>query len=106
MVLMYKTGVIGDRESVLCFMSVGFTVVEADTPDKFRAALRELANTDHAVIFITEDAASMVSDDIDKYRSKPLPAVILIPGRSGGLGIGMAQIKNSVERAVGADILK
>ena len=33
------------------------------------------------------------------------PAIILIPGKSGSLGIGMANVKKSVERAVGADIL-
>ena len=31
--------------------------------------------------------------------------VILIPGKEGSLGLGMANIKKSVERAVGADIL-
>ena len=33
------------------------------------------------------------------------PAIILIPGKEGSLGIGMANVTNAVERAVGADIL-
>ena len=33
-------------------------------------------------------------------------AIIPIPSKTGALGIGMANIKRSVERAVGADILK
>ena len=33
------------------------------------------------------------------------PAQILIPGKEGSLGIGMANVKTAVERAVGADIL-
>ncbi|MCQ4771942.1 V-type ATP synthase subunit F, partial [Intestinimonas massiliensis] len=33
------------------------------------------------------------------------PAIILIPGKSGSLGIGMDNVKKSVERAVGADSL-
>ena len=103
---MYKTGVIGDRESVLCYMSIGFTVAEAETPEETSSALHRLVNDEHAVIFITEAAASMIPDEIERYRSKPIPAVILIPGKNGGSGIGMAQIKSSVERAVGADILK
>ena len=103
---MYKTAVIGDRESVLCFLSVGFTVEEAETADEAIRAIRRLSNEDHAVIFITEDLARLIPDEIDKYRAKPIPAIILIPGKSGNTGIGMAQIKDSVERAVGADILK
>lgn len=103
---MYKTAVLGDRASVLGFMSVGFTVAEASGAEEASHALKRLVNEDHAVIFVTEDVAQMIGDEIEKYRSKPLPAIILIPGKSGSLGIGMANIKSSVERAVGADILK
>ena len=48
----------------------------------------------------------MIPDEIDKYKSKAIPAVILIPGKNGSTGAGLANIKKSVERAVGADILK
>lgn len=44
-------------------------------------------------------------DVIDEYKDSELPAIILIPGLQGSLGIGMAGVKKSVERAVGADIL-
>ena len=87
-------------------MSAGFTVAEADNAEDASKALRRLVNDDHAVIFVTEETAAMIPEEIEKYRSKPIPAVILIPGKSGSMGIGMANIKNSVERAVGADILK
>lgn len=103
---MYKTAVIGDRASVLGFMSVGFTVAEAETAEEASHALKRMVNSDHAVIFITESTAQLISDEIAKYRSKPLPAIILIPGKEGSLGVGMSEIKSSVERAVGADILK
>ena len=33
------------------------------------------------------------------------PAIILIPGREGSLGIGRDNIQRAIERAVGADIL-
>ena len=42
---------------------------------------------------------------IDKYKDMAIPAIILIPGRDGSLGIGMKNVSRSVERAVGADIL-
>ena len=103
---MYKTAVIGDRESVLGFMSAGFSVAAADGAEEAANALRRFVGEDHAVIFITEDTARLIADEIERYRSKPIPAIILIPGKNGSLGIGMANIKSSVERAVGADILK
>ena len=33
------------------------------------------------------------------------PAIILIPGKNGSLGIGKTAVKQSVERAIGADII-
>lgn len=101
----YKIAVIGDRDSVLGFMAVGFTVAEADTPEQASAALSRLASSGAAVIFITERIAEKISGDIEKYASAPIPAVIPIPDRSGGTGFGMNAIKKAVENAVGADIL-
>ena len=46
-----------------------------------------------------------MQEEIDRYRDRLMPAVILIPGKEGSLGIGMENVKRSVERAVGADIL-
>ncbi|MFY9563785.1 MAG: V-type ATP synthase subunit F, partial [Limnochordia bacterium] len=42
---------------------------------------------------------------IDRYKDSMTPAVILIPSNQGSLGIGMRNLKKSVERAIGADIL-
>ena len=49
-------------------------------------------------------AAGMAAD-VDRYKDELTPAIILIPGKEGSLGIGMANVKSAVERAVGADIL-
>ena len=64
-----------------------------------------MADDDYAVIYITEQAAQTVKEEIQKYRSKRFPAIILIPGSQGSLGLGMRAVKESVEKAVGADIL-
>ena len=43
--------------------------------------------------------------EIDKFKDSPMPAIILIPGREGSLGIGKEALQSAVERAVGIDIL-
>ena len=103
--MVYKIGVIGDRESVLGFMTVGFSVFVADNKEKAREELLAAAKQDFAVIFITEEYAIELKEDIDKFTSKPLPAIICIPSKAGSKGYGMNSIKESVENAVGADIL-
>lgn len=102
---MDKLKVIGDKNSVLAFKSIGVDVL---TPRKERHEIRDAIREnedEYGVIFITETYASLIPDVINKYKSKPLPAIILIPDSQGSLGIGMAEIKKNVEKAVGTDIL-
>lgn len=103
---MYKIAVLGDRDSVIGFMAVGFSVFFADDDKTGSDTFRKLASGgEYAAIFITEELYKALSEDIDKYKDSPLPAIIPFPSKNGTQGIGMANIKKSVERAVGADIL-
>ena len=58
-----------------------------------------------AVIYLTETLAKDMSDTLARYKDDLRPAIILIPGRTGSLGIGRDNIQRAIERAVGADIL-
>ena len=44
--------------------------------------------------------------EIDRYKDVPSPAIILIPGREGPLGLGQSALVAAVERAVGTNILQ
>ena len=50
-------------------------------------------------------AGKALETEIDRYISDYLPAIIPIPGVSGNTGRGMRNVKKSVERAVGSDII-
>ena len=102
---MYRIGVIGDRDSVLGFQALGLEVCPAENAEEARQALHRMARENYAIIYMTEQLASQLKHDIDRYKDALTPAVILIPGKEGSLGIGMANVKTAVERAVGADIL-
>ena len=73
--------------------------------EQARAILHRIAKEDYAVVYLTEQFAAQMQADIARYKDELTPAIILIPGKEGSLGMGMANIKKSVERAVGADIL-
>lgn len=104
---MYKIAVLGDRDSVLGFMALGLDVypVDQQAPVKARETLHRLAREDYAVIYITEQLARELEADVDRYKDEVTPAIILIPGKAGSLGIGSDALQKAVERAVGADIL-
>ena len=97
---MYKIAVLGDRESVLGFKTLGLDVYPAETPEEARKTLHRLARDgETAIIYLTEQFAEQMQDEVKKYKDMVTPAIILIPGKSGSLGIGMKNITDSVERA-------
>lgn len=103
---MLKAAVIGDQASVLGFAALGLISAVAETAAEASACLHRLASSGHAVIYITEQLASQIEDDISRYNDDPECAVIMIPSTDGSMGIGMQQMHKAVERAVGADILR
>lgn len=102
---MYKIAALGDRDSVLGFKALGLDVFPAGSTEEAREILSRLAKENYAVIYMTEQLAAHLEAEIARYKDELTPAVILIPGKEGSLGIGMANVKRAVERAVGADIL-
>ena len=101
---MYKIGVIGDHDSIYGFAALGFDTFPVEG-DEAKRKLKELAESDYAVIYITEKLAKELSGQIDTYRDKLMPAIIQIPGVSGNTGEGIRDVHLSVEKAVGSDIL-
>lgn len=102
---MYKLAVLGDRESILGYRTLGFEVRACEDEKEGADELHNLAKEGFAVIYITEQLACKIPNDIARYKDSPLPAIIPIPGKEGSLGIGMKSVHDAVERAVGADIL-
>ena len=103
---MYKVGIIGDRDTVLGFMALGFAVNDVTCAEDAAKTLHSMVKSgEFAVIFITENYAAQIEEDMNRYKDMPLPAVISVPGQGGSTGYGMNNIRSAVERAVGADIL-
>ncbi len=102
---MYKIAVMGDRDSVLGFRALGLEVFPCTDAAEARRTLHHLARGDYGIIYITEQLSQQIPADVDRYKDSVTPAIILIPGKSGSLGLGESALKSAVERAVGADIL-
>ena len=102
---MYKIAAMGDRNSIYGFVSLGISIFPTDDSTQEIKTLRKISESGYAVIFITEALASQIQTEIERYKDEPLPAIIPIPGISGNTGIGMKQVSQFVERAVGSDIV-
>ncbi len=103
---MYKVAVLGDRDSIYGFAALGLDVFYADNSLKGAELFKEITNGDqYSIVYITEQLASSLTQEIEKFSYKPTPAIILIPGVKGNTGEGIRAVKKSVEKAVGSDIL-
>ena len=100
-----KIAVIGDKDSILAFKAVGADVYPIKNSFDASDTLKKLARS-YAVIFITEEIAEEIEDIVNRYKARPYPAVIPIPGAQGTDGFGMKGISKNVEKALGTDILK
>ena len=102
---MSRIAVIGDKDSVYGFAALGLDTYYTTDPEQDIALFRRLAQSgNYGIIYITEAAAAVAEREIEKTRSMPSPAVILIPGVSGNTGEGLRAVRLSVEKAVGSDI--
>lgn len=87
------------------FRALGLDTYPVTSTEEARDLIHRLAKEDCAVIYLTEQLASGLTAEIARYKDELRPAIILIPGREGSLGIGRENIQRAIERAVGADIL-
>lgn len=89
------------------FKALGLEACPAANADEAREILRRLTkdSEEYAIIYIEENLAAELPSEIDRYKDSPTPAIILIPGREGSMGLGLSALKAAVERAVGTNIL-
>ena len=102
-----RIAVIGGRETVMGFKALGLETFSVDNAQEALAALKKLTreSEDTAIIYIEENLATELEHEIARYKDSPSPAIILIPGREGSLGLGRNALRAAVERAVGTNIL-
>ena len=104
---MYKIGVLGGRETVMGFKALGLEVYPVENPEEAKRVFRDVTSGDDqlAILYVEENLAEGLRHDIDRFKDSPTPAIILIPGRDGSLGLGLSALQAAVERAVGTNIL-
>ncbi len=101
---MYKVAILGDRDSIYGFATLGLQTFPVEDPQEAAAKLRELASNDYAIIYITETIMAQISEEIERYKEDKIPAIIPIPGVAERNGAAMDNLQKLVIQAVGSDI--
>lgn len=105
---MYKIAVIGAGDSVIGFKALGldaYPAADGAEAKKILHRITKLEEDPYVIIYMEETLAEPIQDEIRKYNSLPSPAIILIPGRDGPIGLGQNALQQAVEKAVGSNIL-
>ena len=104
---MLKIAVIGGAETVIGFKALGLDAFAVSSAEEARQTFKGITGegTEYAIIYIEENLAQELAHEIDRFKDSPVPAIILIPGRDGSLGLGTEALKAAVERAVGTNLL-
>lgn len=104
---MFKIGVIAARDTVIGFKALGLDTFPVDSADAAKRSLRSLIGpeSEYAIIYLEDSFAEALKTEIDRVKERPNPAIILIPGRNGSLGIGMNELREAVDKAVGVAII-
>jgi len=104
---MYKIAVLGEKDTVIGFSALGLDIFPVENDETALETFQHLTadSKNYAIIYVTESYAKGLASEINKHKTNVTPAIILIPGPGGSLGIGKAALDASVEKAVGTNIL-
>lgn len=102
---MDKIGVLGEYDSIYGFSALGLDIYPVKGQEEIKETLRQLAEGGYGILLVTEAAAAQATEEIEQYRERVTPVILLIPGVTGNTGAGVEGVKKTVEQAVGSDIL-
>ena len=105
-----KLAIIGSRDSILGFKSLGLDCFPVDNPSDALEVLKDLIfkKQEHAAVYLTDDLASKIDTELDKLKKDAplLPILIIIPSHKGSLNMETKKIRKMVEKALSTDIFK
>ena len=103
---MIRIAVLGDADSIKGFSAVGLDIFPCTDQKSAADQFKKIAQGQtYGVIYITEEYAVLLSKEIAAFDESVTPAIIPIPGISANNGIGVKRLRDSVEKAVGSDII-
>jgi len=98
---------IGETDQIIGFKGVGVRIAPVKTHDEFAQALSEaIRNAQVEIILIPESFAEDEEAELIRNARKTTDKVMLvIPDHHGSRGLGFAELKDDVRRALGVDLL-
>ncbi|MBI2470131.1 MAG: hypothetical protein HYV59_02645 [Planctomycetes bacterium] len=103
---MSKIVIIGEKEDVLPYQSIGVKIEPVKTVAETITIIRKASqNPLVTIILITENMAEQCLDTITELRSKTAKAITIVPADQESRHTSTIELNKEISRAVGMDIL-
>ena len=103
---MLRIAIIGDKDTVLPFKGLGIEAVLIDEPEEGREKLKQIANEEYGIVFVSESVAQGCLDIIENIsEKKSLPIITIVSDfRGEALEVSEKRLRKLIRRAVGMEI--
>ena len=103
---MSKAIAVGEKHLILGFKGVGFEIVPIDDSSKLMHELNTLSrDPEVALVLITESMARDDPNAIAEFRGRSPAILSIIPTHEGSKHFSFQEMRKSVERSLGIDLL-
>ncbi|HER24902.1 MAG TPA: V-type ATP synthase subunit F [Candidatus Atribacteria bacterium] len=102
---MYKIALIGNRDTIIGFKLLGVSLFPTVKKDETMEILDKLVNEEYAAIFVTEDIACQIFEEIKNLQKTSFASITIIPNKLETKCLGLKTLRKNIEKAIGTDIL-
>ncbi len=103
---MSKAVAVGEKHLILGFKGVGFEIVPIDDSEKLMQELNTLSRAPElGLVLITESMAKNAPKAIEEFRARSSAVLTIIPTHEGSEHVSFKEMRKSVERSLGIDLL-
>jgi len=103
---MSKAVAVGEKHLILGFKGVGFDIVPIDDSEKLMHELNTLSrDPEIGLVLVTESMARDAPKAIDEFRGRSSAVLTIIPTHEGSGHVSFQEMRKSVERSLGIDLL-
>lgn len=101
----YRIAIIGNKNIIQPFKLFGIEIFSIKSEEEGREIIKTISQANFAVVFVTEDWIKKLDKDLDELKKRTIPAVVSLPTHLSQEEYGLKELKKTVERAIGSDIL-
>jgi len=103
--MMNKIAIMGYKDSIIGFKLLGIDLFPVTDAVQAKENLERMAKEKYAVVFITEEIAREIMNNVNELQRQSTTSFTVIPGKLGNKNIGLTLLKKNIEKAIGKDIL-